>query len=126
MVQSQLKTVAMIGEAITPELGVKMVKDFKDAYPKSPEYVLIGRNILDHLLSQPGCEGIRFYNALNEQGIKTLVYVAVDSNGDVIKNYTTVNKDGYLNTIKATIADRGKIDSDSGIEEALEELFGIS
>ena len=51
----------------------------KTAYPEAFTAVLIGRNVIDQILAQPGCVGIRFIDAINEEGQKTLVYVGVDA-----------------------------------------------
>jgi len=66
----------------------------------------IGRNILDQILAQPGCVGIRFFNALNEAGQKTLVYAGVDAAGNDIVKKVVVEEDGKLATVPAIVADR--------------------
>lgn len=108
MLQSKLskKNPATVGEEISHELGAKMVKDFQDAHPEEVTGNYIGRNILERILSQPGCAGIRFYNAINETGVKTLVYIGVDMNEKIITAYTGVNTSGELINIKGIIADR--------------------
>lgn len=122
MLQSKLSTKnpATVGEEISHELGAKMVKDFQDAHPEDVTANYIGRNILESILSQPGCAGIRFYNAINETGIKTLVYVGVDMNEKLITAYTGVNNSGELINIQGIVADRssrpGSEDSDSSSE----------
>jgi hypothetical protein len=97
---------ATLGEAISHDLGAKMVKDFQDANPEATEWYYIGKNIISQILSQPDCVGIRFYNALNEEGKTTLVYVGVDSKGKSIYEYTVVGADGELSKDKAIVADR--------------------
>lgn len=39
------------------------------------------RPILDAMLAQPGCDGIRYYFARTEKGGPTIVLVGVDENG---------------------------------------------
>ena len=39
------------------------------------------RSAFEHLLAQPGAEGIRIYRAQHEDGSPTMVMVAVDANG---------------------------------------------
>ena len=97
---------SMVGEQISQELGAKMVKDFQDANPDENTANYIGRNILERILAQPGCEGIRFYNAINEMGRTTLVYVGVDANENIIKQYVGVNSYGELVSQDGIIADR--------------------
>ncbi|MEJ7766178.1 MAG: hypothetical protein WKF89_00095 [Chitinophagaceae bacterium] len=100
------KCPTMVGEEISHELGAKMVKDFQDANPQEITANDIGRNIIDSILAQPGCAGIRFYNAINEMGRKTLVYVGIDHHEQIITEYVTVNTSGQLTTQKGIVADR--------------------
>ena len=108
MSQTQLKTkpVAEIGEEIGLELGNQMVKAFAVANPNEIPFHTIGRNIIDQILAQPGCVGIKFYNATNEKGENTLVYVGLDQNGRSILQLTTVNAAGVLQNEKGIVADR--------------------
>src|SRR5882757_2069319 len=99
MQQKELLTqldVASVGEEISHELGRTLVKSYQDAYPDTFTGVLIGRNIIDQILAQPGCAGMRFYNAINEQGQKTLVYVGVDASGKDILEKVVVEKGGAI------------------------------
>jgi hypothetical protein len=100
------KNLKKIGEEISHELGAKMVKDFQDAYPNETTANFIGRDILDRILAQPDCEGIRFYYALNESGKKTLVYVGIDKNEQIISKYVGINPAGELVNEKGIVADR--------------------
>lgn len=42
----------------------------------------VGKNLVNAILNQSGCLGIRFYYAINKKGEKQLVAVGVDSNGN--------------------------------------------
>ena len=108
MLQSQItpKNLTMVGEEISHELGAKMVKDYQDANPGKIPANFIGRNMLERILAQPGCEGIRFYNAINETGKETLVYVGVDSEQNAITQYVGINTAGELVKEKGIVADR--------------------
>jgi len=108
--QTQLKTkpVAEIGEEIGLELGNQMVKAFAVANPNEVQSYTIGRNIIDQILAQPGCVGIKFYNAINEKGEKTLVYLGIDRNGRTILEFSMVNSLGALQIEKGIVADRIK------------------
>jgi hypothetical protein len=106
----QKKNLAMVGEEISHELGAQMVKDFQVANPSEVKSYYIGKNIISQILAQPGCVGIKFYNAYNEEGQKTLVYVGVDEFGKNIVEYTVVNNDGSFDKQKAIVADRCKDD----------------
>src|SRR4051812_47222883 len=108
MLQNQItrKNLQQVGEAIHPELGAKMVKDFQDEHPTEVTSYYIGRNILEEILAQPGCQGIKFYNALNEMGTKTLVYVGIDKDEQIIAEYIQVDNTGELTRRKGIVADR--------------------
>jgi hypothetical protein len=112
----QKKNLAMVGEEISHELGAQMVKDFQVANPSEVKSYYIGKNIISQILAQPGCVGIKFYNAYNEVGQKTLVYVGVDEFGKNIVEYTVVNNDGSFDKQKAIVADRIKVGSGSSID----------
>ncbi len=108
MPQNQItqKNLQIVGEEINHELGAKMVKDYQDAYPTQSTNNYIGRNILERILAQPECQGIRFYNAINETGRQTLVYVGVDGQESLITQYVGVNTAGELVKEKGIVADR--------------------
>ena len=105
-VKPLVKNVASIGEEIGLELGTQMVKDFQVANPTEVQYYTIGRNIIDQILAQPGCVGLRFYNAYNEIGEKTLVYVGLNEEGKAILEYSVINNEGILTANKGIVADR--------------------
>jgi hypothetical protein len=109
MMQNELITkrdIQAIGEEIGYELGAQMVKDYQTANPQDAFCYVIGRNIIESILAQPGCVGIQFYNAYNEMGEKTLVYVGLDADGKTILEYTTINREGQLSFEKGIVADR--------------------
>ena len=114
-----LKKVASIGEEIGLELGTQFIKDYQAANPTDIQYYVIGRNIIDEILSQPGCVGLRFYNAYNEIGEKTLVYVGLNKDGKAIVEYTCINNEGVLESQKGIVADR--IDRGSKGSSSFEE-----
>lgn len=107
--ETKTRDLTKIGEAISHELGAKMVKDFQDDNPSESMGNYIGRDILEKILAQPGCMGIRFYNAINETGKKTLVYVGIDENDSIIDKYTCINSAGELYTDDGTVADRAGV-----------------
>ena len=100
------KTIRKVGEEITHELGIQMIKDYQAANPTDTKAYQIGRDIIDQILAQPGCVGMHFYNAYNEVGDKTLVYTGVDEFGKSLIEYTVVNNDGSISSQKAIVADR--------------------
>jgi hypothetical protein len=100
------KNYSEIGEAIDHELAAKMVKDFNDVHPDLSKEFVIGKNIIEQMLAQPGCVAIRFYNAINEYGRQTLVYCGLDEKGNIIDKYPVVGENGQLHTVEALIGDR--------------------
>jgi hypothetical protein len=107
MVQTKLsKFTANVGEEISLELGAQMVSSYRKANPTDVTSYFIGRNILEQILAQPGCVGIKFYNAYNEAGEKTLVYVGVNAEGDVMLNVSSISVDGQFESGKGIVADR--------------------
>ena len=110
MQQKELLTkmdVAAIGEAIDHELAKELIQSYKNTYPQAFTSTVIGRNIIEQILAPPGCVGINFVDAINEQGQKTLVYVGVDADAKAITEHVVVNQSGTITTDPATVADRG-------------------
>jgi hypothetical protein len=112
--RSQLTAAA--GEEIGQELGAQMISSYRQANPTDVLAYFVGRNILEQVLAQPGCVGIKFYNAYNEVGQKTLVYVGVNAQGNDMLNVTTINVAGELDAQKGIVADRIIIRNE-GLEE---------
>ena len=109
MVQKELlttKNYAAIGEEISHELATEFIESYKQGHPGELGGYVLGRNIIDQILAQPGCMGMRFYYGLNEEGQKTLVYVGVDADGKDLLKRTVVMENGSLGVDQATIADR--------------------
>lgn len=108
MEQKELLTreVASIGEEISHELAADFVRSYKNANPEATLAYTVGRNIIDRILAQPGCVGLRFYNAINETGQTTLVYVGVDARGNDITKTVIVDGAGKIAEQNAIIADR--------------------
>ena len=101
---------ANIGEEVGLELGKEMVKSYQETNPTDVKSYLIGREIIEQILAQPGCVGIKLFNAYNELGSKTLVYVGVGVDGNAIVQYSIVNNEGLLANREAIVADRVKTD----------------
>ena len=114
--QTLAKPVSAIGEEIGFELGQQMVTEYQAENPTDVHFYEIGRNILDQILAQPTCAGIRFYNAYNEAGEKTLVYVGLNSEGKAIFQFSTINNEGILESNKGIVADRIKTGSGGPIK----------
>ncbi len=109
MIQSQTlarKPLANIGEEIGLELAVNFVRNYQLANPTDTDHYIIGRVILEKVLAQPGCVAIKFMNAYNENGEKTLVYVGLNNDGKSILHYVSVNTNGMLYMHPGIVADR--------------------
>lgn len=106
LVKSQVDFPA-VGEQISHELAARMVKNHHDAHSvdESNSYY-IGKNIIEQMLAQHGCAGIRFFDAINENGQKTLVYVGIDAKGKSIVEFSTVNDHGKLAVVEGMAADK--------------------
>ncbi len=97
---------AEVGEPISHELAEKLIKDYNDLNPESSVCFNVGRNIIEDILAQPGCSGLRIYKAINEEGMETLVYAGIDKNGKTILEFPGVDKEGKLGSVQALIGDR--------------------
>ena len=117
---------AQVGEEVGLALGTEMVKNYREANPTDVQWYMVAREIIEKILSQPGCVGLKFYNAYNEVGEKTLVYVGIDQNGNGILEYSVVNTQGELAKEKGIVADRIKV-SGVKVEETVigdDNIFG--
>ena len=117
------RTTAQIGEAIPHELGAQMINDYQVSNPTDVKSYSVGREIIEKIMAQPDCAGIKFYNAYNEAGQKTLVYVGLDQFGKSLVEFATVNKEGNLDNRKAIVADRAGTSTSNDTEEWFTELF---
>lgn len=97
---------ANVGENIGLSLGAEMISSYRQQNAADVVSYFVGRNVIEEILTQPGCVGINFYNAYNETGEKTLVYVGVNSQGKDMLQLSYVNNAGDLNQTPAIVADR--------------------
>ena len=73
-----------VGEEISYEQGAKLIKNHYDQNPDDVVAQFTGKNQIEKILAQPGCIGIRTFYAINEIGIRTLIFVGVDKDGNNI------------------------------------------
>ncbi|MER3463772.1 MAG: hypothetical protein C4329_04480 [Chitinophagaceae bacterium] len=106
MVQTKPMQITNVGEEIGKELGAQMISSYRTANPSDVTSYCVGRNILEQILAQPGCAGVKFYNAYNEVGQKTLVYVGVNAEGNDMLTVSSINISGQLESNKGIVADR--------------------
>ena len=99
------RNLAEVGENIGLAEGVKLVNNFVEANPDATPGYYIGRNIIDQILSQPGCVGINFRKCLSE-GEEHLVYTGVDADGKDILSYSMVTTTGDIQKYDGIVADK--------------------
>ncbi len=109
VIEQKKAYVPELGEDIGYEAGAKMIKNWFDQNPDDVLAYFTGRNIIENVLAQPGCVGIRMFNAINDLGIKQLVMVGVDKNGNNILEFTTTGDNGEIIKKKGIVADRSAL-----------------
>lgn len=122
------KPLAQVGEDIGLNEGAAMVQAYREANPQDTISHIVGRNIIEQMLAQPGCEGISIASAAKENGERTLVFIGVDADGQAITNYPVVNIGGQLEQKDAIVADRvkGGFENETDIfEEIIRTVFGF-
>jgi hypothetical protein len=73
----------LYNHTITLSEGAVMTKAFRTNTPGTPILSnVFTKAAIQSLLDQPGCAGIRDYNAIDANGVRTLVKVGVDSDGN--------------------------------------------
>ena len=102
----ETKTLAEVGEDIGLAEGKRLVKAFVEANPDATKGYYIGRNIIEQILSQPGCAGINFRKCLTETNEEHLVYTGVDADGKDILEYSVVTVAGDVVKEDAIVADK--------------------
>ena len=70
------------GSAIELDVAAQWTKNYRDQNPDQTLGHFFGRDILEQILGQAGCQGIRLYYALDQQGTRQLLAVGADSAED--------------------------------------------
>lgn len=70
------------GGAITLSEGAALTKEHRLRNPTAYKGHFVGKEILNQILDQEGCMGIRFYHGLDEDGNRELVLVGADEYED--------------------------------------------
>jgi len=99
------KDYAAVGKEISHEKANEWIKTYEKSFPDSPKGYALGRNIIEKILAQPGCVGIRFHYGVNDEGQKTLVYIGMDENGNDLLKHTIVTENGVMASENAITAD---------------------
>jgi hypothetical protein len=92
------------GSDIGYDKGAKMIKNYYDQNQDDVVAHFMGRNIIERILNQPGVVGLRMFYAYNELGLRQLVLVGVDCNGDNVLNFATISDDGEVIKNKGIVA----------------------
>ena len=81
------------GAFITLEEGAAMTANYRNTIQQG-EVIgqFIGRDLIQDILAQTDCVGIRFYYAIDENGSKNLVCVGVDQNENDIRDGLIADK----------------------------------
>lgn len=91
------------GKDIGYEKAARMIKRSCDANPDDVIAHFIGKNAIEKILSQPGCVGLRSFYALNEVGIKQIVFVGVDDKGRNLLGYKKIENTGNESKVAGAI-----------------------
>lgn len=96
-----------VGEHIGIELGAKMVKSYYDVHPDQAYGHLIGRDIIEKMLAQPGCAGLSIHPAYAKNStVPTLVLAGVDAEGQEILEYSMICETGNIEMNEGLIVDK--------------------
>lgn len=101
----EIKGLAQVGGDIGLAKGMELVQNFRETNPTATPGHYIGRDIIDQILSQPGCVGITFRKCLSENNEEHLVYTAVDADGKDILQYSVVTNTGDIVKQNGIVAD---------------------
>lgn len=67
---------------ITLVKAAEMTKRFRDSQPIGTIIAhAYDKGIIQEIIDQPMCQGIRIYNAIDDNNLKTLVITGIDNNG---------------------------------------------
>jgi hypothetical protein len=125
-VEQVVKPLEQVGEDIGLAEGASMVQAYRQANPTDTVSHIVGRDIIEQILAQPGCAGINIASAAKENGERTLVFIGVDADGQAITSYPVVNIGGQLEEKDAIVADRVKTNFDQLVwEEIIKRMFGV-
>ena len=70
------------GSKISVRDGAQMTANYRTANPGERKGHFFGKEILQDILAQEGCMGIRMYYGLDDDGEKQLVIVGADASED--------------------------------------------
>jgi hypothetical protein len=99
--------VAEIGKDVGFEAAEEMVKAYFDKHPDQAYGNIMGKEIIESILAQPGCEGILMLPAYeySKDDRRHMVLVGVDSDKNPIYMYNVVSSDGKLVPTEGIVAE---------------------
>lgn len=75
-----MSTTDQMGEFISLQEASEMTARYRATIQPGDTIAVAGsKTIFEQILAQPGCEGLRMYFAIDDNGAKTLVAVGVDN-----------------------------------------------
>lgn len=77
---------ANTGAVISLNTAAQWTANYRSANPNQVKAHGFGMNIINQVLDQEGCIGIRIYYAISDSGEKTLVVVGIDGAGNDMEN----------------------------------------
>ncbi|MDB4921273.1 hypothetical protein [Mucilaginibacter sp.] len=85
------------GEEWDLELSISWAKNHRDRHPHEPHSHFFGKEILEKILSQAGCVGLRFHNAHSKAhnengGERHLIITGVTADGHDMLNTASAQK----------------------------------
>lgn len=69
------------GEQVSLTDAARWTANYRSANPNATKAAFAGKNILNSILAQTGCMGVRMYRGIDDNGVDCVVLVGCDSNG---------------------------------------------
>lgn len=70
------------GDQIELETAAAWTKNYRGAHPEETKGHFFGKDILNDILNQTGCMGIRMYYAIDDDGNKQMVLAGANTDED--------------------------------------------
>lgn len=68
-----------LGKTIPLDKGSDLTKNYRDVNPNKVKGFAVSKDLIEDILEQDDCDGLRVYNALDEDSKPQLVVVGIDS-----------------------------------------------
>lgn len=94
--KTTLTAIKHIGKFIKPQQAETAIAAWQTKHPKGIFSFLYGRHVFDTMLAAPGCDGIRIFNGINDEGKQALVFIGTDAQGGHIFSYQLQNAEGLM------------------------------